>query len=57
MTKKSEAKAEAVAKEHTPDLAEAKEMFAGNPGLAAVLTTEGMLHRDGNLDTSMKPGE
>lgn len=32
--------------EHTPTLAEAKEMFKDNPGLAAVLTTEGNKTRD-----------
>lgn len=43
--------------EHTPDVAEAKQMFRDNPGLAHVLTTEGMLSRDGGLDTSLKPKE
>ena len=33
----------------TPTVIEAQAMFAGNPGLASVHTTEGILHRDGVL--------
>ena len=35
--------------ELTPSVIEAQVMFTENPGLAAVHTTEGILHRDGVL--------
>lgn len=35
--------------ELTPTVIEAQAMFADNPGLAAVHTTEGILHRNGVL--------
>ena len=42
---KKETKPEPV-EEHTPTPEEAKQMFKDNPGLAAVLTTEGNKLRD-----------
>ena len=35
--------------ELVPTVSEAQAMFADNPGLASVHTTEGILHRDGVL--------
>ena len=43
---------EPTAVEVPPTHDEARAMFAENPGLAAVLTTAGFLHRDGRLTDS-----
>ena len=48
MTKKDKTTEAAV--EETPTPAQARDMFATNPGLSFIVTTEGGLHRDGRLE-------
>jgi len=36
--------------EEMPTPAQARDMFATNPGLSFIVTTEGGLHRDGRLE-------
>jgi hypothetical protein len=47
MTKHKETEKPEEVVEHVPTPDEAKQMFAENPGLDYVVTTEGGLHRDG----------
>lgn len=49
MATSKKAKDEAPVEEVTPTIEEAKAMFEENPGLSAVLTDQGFLHRDGSL--------
>ena len=49
MATSKKAKDESTVEEVAPTVEEVKAMFEENPGLSAVLTDQGFLHRDGSL--------
>jgi hypothetical protein len=54
-SKKKPKRAAANDAEVPPTVAEAQEIFAGNPGVAAVLTDQGYLNRDGTFNDVLSP--
>ena len=50
MTMATAKKTHEAAVEETPTPAQARDMFATNPGLSFIVTTDGGLHRDGRLE-------